>query len=329
MFTDRKRKEKERKYKIILGTLGLIFFIIYFYWDSSSSISSGIYPLKETGVYFVEKPEDEETFDVKIPILYVRKNPLQFSTPALSNIELYNSDNELISEYLDDYRSVVYSKGILNKESHGEIILTINAKVFLDEESGELVKEEYFRKKYDHILKTIIFDFDSQRYYFKLGESYNIKAFSKNESFYNGPEITELLYHEEKGDNPAYITVTMSHVQNYTIKKSFLWFQEEDERLLENPVKYIKKDKFKFDDYNQLRLMEFPFLSDSDNITFIYEIDERAKTFIQDKVAIINPYYLIEDIYGNREYIGSKSIAISKANMSNTIIEPYRVEKLE
>ena len=121
----------------------------------------------------------------------------------------------------------------------------------------------------------------------------------------------------------------MSGVQNYTIKKSFLWFQEEDDRLLENPVRYIKKDKFEIDDYSKLKVMEFPFLMDSDVVTFVYEIDEKAKTFLQDKVAIINPYYLIEDMYGNREYIGSKSIAVSKANMSNTIIEPYRVEKIE
>lgn len=329
MFADRKRREKEKKYKVIAAIIIAILAVIYFYWDSSSSLSSGIYPLKETGVYFIEKEDNKETFEIKIPILYVRKNPFQLSTPSFKNIELYNSENELISEYLIDYKSVVYSKGILNKESHGDITLTINAKTFIDEKSGEIITEEYFRKQYDHILKTLIFDFSGQRYYYKLGESYNIKAYFSNDAFYNGPEIMNLSYIESNDSRPAYIIASLSGVKNYTLKKSFLWFQDGEKKLLENPVSYIKESSFNLDKASQLRTMEFPYLSDVDDLTIVYKIDEDTKFFLQDKVAIINPFYLIEDMYGNRDYIGSQSMVMSKSDISDAIIEAYRVEKIK
>lgn len=329
MFVDRKKKEKEKKYRFIIAILLIILAIVYFYWDSSSSMKSGIYPLKETGVYFVEKVEENGTFDIKIPVLYVRKNPFQFSTPTFSNIELYNSENELISEYVLDYKSVVYSKGILNKESHGEINLTINCKTYKDETSGEILKEEYFRKQFDHILKTLIFDFSGQRYYYKLGESYNVKAYSLNDDFYNGPELKNLSYNENTETEPGYIVANLSGLKNYTIKKSFLWFQDDKKKLLESPVSYIKAANFNVSQVDELKLMEFPYLSDVDDITLVYKIDEETKLFLQDKVAIINPFYLIEDMYSNREYIGSQSIVISKTDISDAIIEPYRVEKIK
>jgi len=326
MYRDR---NKEKKYRIVAAVLIVIIAVIYFYWDSSSAVNSGIYPLKETGVYFVEKVDENGTFDIKIPIIYVRKNPLQFSTPTFSNIELYNSENELISEYTLGYKSVVYSKGILNKEAHGEINLTINCRTYVDEETGEVLQEEYFRKQFDHILKTLIFDFDGQRYYYKLGESYNIKAYSLNDEFYDGPQLTNLSYKEESETEPGYIVSSLSGVKNYNIKKSFLWFQDGSEKLLEDPVFYIKDDSFDSSQVDELRIMGFPYLSDTDDITLVYKIDEKTQLYLQDKVAIINPFYLVEDVYDNREYIGSQSIVISKTDISDAIIEPYRVEKIK
>ncbi|MGB3366665.1 MAG: hypothetical protein WBA54_04175 [Acidaminobacteraceae bacterium] len=329
MFIDRRKKEKGKRYRIIVTVIIVITSVIYFYWDSSSDLDSGIYPLKETGVYFVKKVDGNGTFDIKIPILYVRKTPLQFSTPIFSNIELYNSENELISEYTLDYKSVVYSKGILNKQSHGEINLTINAKTYEDIETGEVVTEEYFRKQFDHILKTLIFDFNGQRYYYMLGEGYNIKAYSLNDEFYDGPQIKNLSYKEESETEPGYINVDLSGVKNYSIKKSFLWFQDGIDKLLEDPVYYIKDNSFDSSQVDELKIMEFPYLSDTDDITMVYKIDENTQLYLQDKVAIINPFYLIEDVYGNREYIGTQSMVVSKTDISDAIIEAYRVEKIE
>lgn len=328
MFSLNKRNTRKYKSNIALIIAAVVLGLFLFYWESSTSLRSGVYPLRETGVYFIDKIEENGSFKVKIPILYVRKNPFQFSTPSLSDIELYNSENELIAEYDGDYQSVVFSKGILDKEAHGEIELTINGKTIVDKETGEVKFENYFRNKYDHVLKTIIFNLDGQRYYYKLGEMYNVKAFESDENFYEGPKVTNVTYKEKKGDNEGYIIVSIEGVKNYTLKKSFLWFQDEEEKLLESPI-YYKKGDMSIEDIPAMNEIKLPYICDDDHLTLVYKVDEKVKEYLDDKVAIINPYYMFQDAYENRGYIGNKTIVVSQNDIAKTAIEHYKTEEVK
>ncbi|MBU9720153.1 MULTISPECIES: hypothetical protein [Bacillaceae] len=166
---------------LILFSIILAIIIPLLWWHQLVPVPSGVYPEKHTGVVVLDMEDDVDVITYELPVRWIKTHPWE-SRPTLKNIQLIDSDNDIISKtkgemsiHVNDHDNKWHERNIpavIEIPINGERLVRETTHVTTSIDS---MKEHYFLKQLNMTYKGEEVSFPMENTY-KLVPISNLSA---------------------------------------------------------------------------------------------------------------------------------------------------------